>query len=80
MSGNIQLAETKPEFGSTNISFGGYISTPFFPISHPNDLTFEHVINCKVSVTACRIHLIFEDFLIAEESVVEVRISKYDCK
>lgn len=74
MLGNIQLVEIKPEFNSTNISFGGYIDTPFFPTSYPNDLTFEQVINCKVSAVACRIHLIFEDFLIAEESVVEVRI------
>ncbi|VVC26000.1 CUB domain,Low-density lipoprotein (LDL) receptor class A repeat,Low-density lipoprotein (LDL) [Cinara cedri] len=68
---NTQLAEIKPEFNNkANISFGGYVSTPFFPISYPNDLTFEQVINCKASVT-CLIHLIFVDFQIAEESIIE---------
>lgn len=39
-------------------------------MSYPDDLTFEQVINCKVS--ACIIHLIFVDFQIAEESIMEV--------
>jgi hypothetical protein len=64
------LTEATPEFNSENISFGGYISTPFFPISYPDDLTFEQVISCKIPV--CLIHLIFVDFQIAEESIVEV--------
>lgn len=64
------MAEVKPEFDSQNISFGGFISTPFFPMPYPDDLTFEQVINCKVS--ACSVHLIFVDFQIAEESIVEV--------
>lgn len=68
--GNTQFAEVKPQFNSENISFGGYISTPFFPMIYPDDLTFEQVINCKAS--ACIIHLIFVDFQIAEESIVEV--------
>lgn len=71
--GNTQLAEIKPEFNTANISFGGYISTPFFPVPYPDDISFEQVINCKVS--KCTIHLIFVDFQIAEESVVEVSIS-----
>lgn len=65
------MVEMKPEFSSTNVSFGGYISSPFFPISYPDDLTFEQVINCKATV--CLVHLIFVDFQIAEGSVVEVR-------
>lgn len=65
------MAEIIPEFNKENISFGGYISTPFFPVSYADDLTFEQVINCNVA-TACLIHLIFVDFQIAEESVVEV--------
>ncbi|XP_026807139.1 uncharacterized protein LOC113549855 [Rhopalosiphum maidis] len=67
---NIQLAEIKPEFNSANILFGGYISTPFFPMSYPDDLTFEQVINCKM-YEECFIHLIFVDFQISEESIVE---------
>lgn len=70
LTGNTQLAEVKPEFNSANISFGGYISTPFFPLSYPDDLTFEQVISCKIPV--CLIHLTFVDFQIAEESIVEV--------
>ncbi|KAL4143763.1 hypothetical protein QTP88_006049 [Uroleucon formosanum] len=67
---NIQLVEIKPEFNSANILFGGYISTPFFPIPYPDDLTFEQVINCK-AYKECLIHLIFVDFQISEESIVE---------
>lgn len=70
MLGNIQIAEVKPEFNSANISFGGYISSPFFPISYSDDLIFEQVINCKLLV--CKIHLIFVDFQIAEGSAIEV--------
>lgn len=72
--GNIQLVEIKPEFNSANILFGGYISTPFFPMSYPDDLTFEQVINCKAYTDECLIHLIFVDFQISEESIVEVSI------
>lgn len=53
-----------------NISFGGYVTTPFFPMAYSDDLTFEQVINCKAS--DCLIHLIFVDFQIAEESIIEV--------
>jgi len=74
--GNIQIAEIKPEFKSENILFGGYISTPFFPMSYPDDLTFEQVINCK-EYNECLIHLIFVDFQISEESIIEV--SRYLC-
>lgn len=66
--------EIKPEFNSANILFGGYISTPFFPIPYPDDLTFEQVINCK-AFKECLIHLIFVDFQISEESIVEVNIA-----
>lgn len=65
----------KPEFHLENISYGGYISTPFFPLSYPDDLTFEQVIKCKLS--GCTIHLIFVDFQIAEGSVVEVGLLLY---
>lgn len=71
--GNIQLVEKKPEFNYANISFGGYVSTPFFPISYSDDLTFEQVISCKESM--CLIYLIFMDFQISEESIVEVSLN-----
>lgn len=75
------MAENKFEFSSMNISFGGYVSTPFFPISYPDDLSFEQMINCKVVSSSCQIHLIFMDFQIAEESVVEVRMHvTYMCR
>lgn len=61
--------EKTPEFNCVNISFGGYVSTPFFPISYSDDLTFEHVVNCNEPV--CLIYLIFVDFQIAEKSIVE---------
>lgn len=72
------MVEIKSESNSTesvlNNSFGGYISTPFFPTSYSDDLTFEQVVNCKIAT--CLVHLIFVDFQIAEESIVEV--SRYD--
>lgn len=67
------MAEIKPEFNLADILLGGYISTPFFPMSYPDDLTFEQVINCK-AYNDCLIHLIFVDFQISEESIVEVSI------
>jgi len=47
-------------------------------MSYPDDLTFEQVINCK-EYNECLIHLIFVDFQISEESIVEVSIACTKC-
>ncbi|XP_017769077.1 PREDICTED: uncharacterized protein LOC108557170 isoform X2 [Nicrophorus vespilloides] len=46
------------------------ISSPFFPYFYPRDLNTEYVISCKATEN-CRIRLIFSDFQIATNSLIE---------
>ncbi|XP_018561907.1 uncharacterized protein LOC108904022 [Anoplophora glabripennis] len=58
-----------PKIGSVN-NASQYISSPFFPHLYPIDLSVEYVIKCE-SLIACRVSLIFTDFLIADSSIIE---------
>ncbi|XP_062540413.1 uncharacterized protein LOC134208662 [Armigeres subalbatus] len=45
------------------------ISTPYFPSYYPRDFGKEYVLNCNVE--ACRVNVIFSDFLLAKTSTME---------
>ncbi|XP_065079814.1 uncharacterized protein Culd isoform X3 [Ochlerotatus camptorhynchus] len=45
------------------------ITTPYFPSYYPRDFGKEYVLNCNVE--ACRVNVIFSDFLLAKTSTME---------
>lgn len=45
------------------------ITTPYFPSYYPRDFGKEYVLNCNVE--ACRVNVIFSDFLLAKTSTIE---------
>lgn len=45
------------------------IESPFFPALYPRDLACEYLLTCETE--ACRVHVLFTDFLVAADSIVE---------
>ncbi|EAT33410.1 AAEL014315-PA [Aedes aegypti] len=55
-----------------NLTAGAHtktITTPYFPSYYPRDFGKEYVLNCNVE--ACRVNVIFSDFLLAKTSTME---------
>jgi CUB domain len=53
-----------------NESSSGVLTSPFFPYFYPKDYGVEYIISCPTEAN-CRVRIIFQDFQLASQSIME---------